>query len=76
MNEDEITEIRDLTEDESAAVAGSLWFLPPLLPAGATFLLAAIPASVARLLRGNRSGPGWIASFRPADAGRPRRTRR
>jgi hypothetical protein len=35
-------EIRELTGDETAAVAGGLWFLPPLLLAGAGFLLAAI----------------------------------
>ena len=42
MNAHETTEIRELTEDETLAVEGGLWFLGPLLLAGATLLLAAI----------------------------------
>lgn len=42
MNAHETTDIRELTVDETQAVEGGLWFLGPLLLAGASLLLAAI----------------------------------
>ena len=42
MNAHETTDIRELAEGEIQAVEGGLWFLPPLLLAGASLLLAAI----------------------------------
>jgi hypothetical protein len=35
-------DVRELTEDETAAVAGGFWFFTPLLLIPAAFLLAAI----------------------------------
>jgi hypothetical protein len=42
LNTDTKDDVRELTEDEAAAVAGGFWFFTPLLLIPASFLLAAI----------------------------------